>query len=68
MINFGSVNVAFKFLRESSTSFAFYGNLTFKSLHLTIVAFHADDLNKMAQHAVLSTVVLHGVKVDLVYI
>ena len=42
MINFGSVNVAFKmFFQESSTSFAFYGNLTFKSLHLTIVALRA---------------------------
>ena len=36
------------FFLESSTSFAFYGNLTFKSLHLTIVAYHA-FINKLAQ-------------------
>ena len=54
MINFGSVNVAFKMFlfQESSTSFAFYGNLTFKSLHLTIVAFRAIS-TKMAHAAAI---------------
>ena len=54
MINFGSVNVAFKmfFLQESSTSFAFYGNLTFKSLHLTIVVLRAIS-TKMAHAAAI---------------